>query len=366
MVKSCYVHIPFCKDICSYCDFCKMYYLPKYVSLYLEALEKEIRDNYKDEILDTIYIGGGTPSSLSLLELEKLFNILNKLKRSNNVEFTIECNFDSITKEKIDLFKKYGVNRISFGLETTSKRILSKLNRVVDLNQVKEIISYCRKCEFNNINIDLMYAIVDESFEELKNDLEFVCSLDIEHISTYSLIIEENTKFYIDKVVPMNEDIDYEMYLMISNYLSEFGFNHYEISNFSKNGYESRHNLTYWHNEEYYGFGLGAASYINNIRAENTRSIQKYLKGEWSFNKEKLSLNEKMEYELILGLRLKEGISKNNFRIKYNKNVNEVFYIDELVSKGYLIETKDNIYIPDVNWYLSNEILVSLLSEGEV
>ena len=231
MIKSCYIHIPFCNTICSYCDFCKLLYNEKIVDSYLEHLEKEIRSIYKNEILDTIYIGGGTPSSLNLYQLDKLFNILNILKKSDNIEYTIECNFDSITIDKLKLFKKYGINRLSFGLESTIKNNLDILERNISKNMVRKTIKQCRSLGFNNINIDLMYAIPNENIIDLEKDIDFILSLDVEHISTYSLIIEEHTKLYINNTNYISEDLDYEMYKLICNKLNNY--NHYEISNFA-------------------------------------------------------------------------------------------------------------------------------------
>ena len=286
MIKSCYIHIPFCNTICSYCDFCKLLYNEKIVDSYLEHLEKEIRSIYKNEILDTIYIGGGTPSSLNLYQLDKLFNILNILKKSDNIEYTIECNFDSITIDKLKLFKKYGINRLSFGLESTIKNNLDILERNISKNMVRKTIKQCRSLGFNNINIDLMYAIPNENIIDLEKDIDFILSLDVEHISTYSLIIEEHTKLYINNTNYISEDLDYEMYKLICNKLNNY--NHYEISNFAKEGYYSRHNMCYWKNRKYYGFGLGASSYILDKRINNTKSINKYLEDKYIFDYEKL------------------------------------------------------------------------------
>ena len=245
MVKSCYIHIPFCNKICNYCDFCKVLYDKRFISKYLDSLEKEIDHLYKGEELETLYIGGGTPSSLSVEELEKLFIILQKFKKKKIFEFSIECNFDSINFEKLLLFKKYGVNRLSFGLESTNQEILKFLNRDFDRKHAINIVNEVRKLGFNNINIDLMYAFPRESMEMLNKDLDFILDLDVEHISTYSLIIEPHTKLFLDKVKNISTDIDFDMYKNISDKLKESGYIHYEISNFAKEGYYSRHNLAY-------------------------------------------------------------------------------------------------------------------------
>lgn len=360
-MKNCYIHIPFCNHICSYCDFCKMFYNKKIVDNYLEHLEKEIKSIYKNELLDTIYIGGGTPSCLSICELDKLFSIVNKLNKNKNTEYTIECNFDSITEEKLRLFKKYGINRLSFGLESIIKSNLDILDRNINKSKVIDTIKLCRELGFNNINIDLMYAIAGEDIKDLEKDLDFVLSLDVEHISTYSLIIEEHTKLYINNTKYINEDLDYDMYKLICKKLSNY--NHYEISNFSKDGYFSRHNMCYWNNENYYGFGLGASSYILNKRINNTKSINKYLEDNYILDYENLNISDIMDYEMILGLRLLSGINKKLFYSKYKKDIYEVFNIKKLIDKELLIDNGENIYIPVDKLYISNEILVNFIKE---
>ena len=173
-ITNCYIHIPFCNTICSYCDFCKLYYVDKYIDKYLDKLEEEINSIYQGEVLETIYIGGGTPSSLNIKQLERLFNILEVFKRSKDIEFTIESNFENITKEKLLLYKKYGINRLSFGLESISKKNLEFLNRNISKEKINDTISICRELGFNNINVDLMYALPVETIEDVKDDLNYI------------------------------------------------------------------------------------------------------------------------------------------------------------------------------------------------
>lgn len=356
MVKAVYIHIPFCKNICSYCDFCKMYYHQEYVSSYLKALEKEIDKRYHDEVIDTIYIGGGTPSVLSLSELKELFRIVKRIKKSKNVEFSFEINFDSIDIKKLTLLKENGVNRLSFGLETLSRKGQRLLNRENEEEKIKRIIKQAKKIGFDNINVDLIYALPEESKEDLEKDLDFILSLDIDHISTYSLIIEEHTILYINGTKNISEEKDTDMYNYICKRLSKEGYIHYEISNFAKEGKESRHNLCYWNNEHYYGFGLSSASYVDNMRMINTRSINKYLKGKYFLEEEKLNKEDIREYEIMLGLRKKVGINKNHLG-KYKVNTKE------LLESGFLKEEDERIFIPEDKMYLSNEIIVRLLKE---
>lgn len=362
MVKSVYIHVPFCKTICSYCDFCKVFYQKNWVKEYLKELQKEVETIYQNEVLDTIYIGGGTPSCLNLEELEILFSITDILRKSNNVEFTIECNIESITEEKLKLFKKAGITRISYGVQTFHKSYLTYLNRHHTKEEVKKIIDLTKQY-IPNINVDLMYALKDETIKEVEEDLNYFLKLEIPHISTYSLIIEPHTVLGI-KETYIEDEIDFSMYQVICNTLKMHEYKHYEVSNFCKIGYESRHNLTYWNNEQYYGFGLGASGYLGRTRYTNTRSINHYLNGNWMYEKEILTDHEIMENECILGLRKLEGISLDAFYQKYHKQLEEIFEYSSLLKKGLLEVQNGYLKIPEDKIYLSNEVLIHFIGEA--
>ena len=361
MIKSVYIHIPFCNKICSYCDFCKIIYNKKWVDDYLIHLEKEIKSKYEGEIIETIYIGGGTPSSLDMYQLNKLFEIIKIFNKSEICEFTFECNLESLTEEKVELFKVNGVNRISIGIETFNDRLLKYLNRDHSKDIAKYIINLIKKVGISNINIDLIYAIPGETLEDLNNDLEQFLNLDITHISSYSLIIEPHTNLYIKKQENIDEELDYEMYNLICEKLQAHGYNHYEISNFSKEGFESKHNLTYWNNEEYYGFGMGASGYINGVRYDNSRSLNKYLNGEYVMSEKKLTKKETLENEFILGFRKINGINKNNFYKKYKKNITDIETVKQLIYDEKLIENNEYVYINHDFIYTSNDILINFI-----
>lgn len=362
LTQAIYIHIPFCTDICSYCDFCKMYYRKDWVSKYLDSLEEEIKTNYKGEVIKTIYIGGGTPSSLDVDDLKRLFQILNIIKLDFDYEFTFECNIENINVEKLKILKANGVNRISYGVQTFNDKFLTFLNRHHNKNEVINIINMTKKY-FTNINVDLIYALKNQTLDDLKKDLMEFIKLGIPHISTYSLIIEPHTILYNQNIDYIDEELDYEMYKLINSELKKNGFNHYEVSNFSKKGYESKHNLTYWNNESYYGFGLGASGYIGKYRYENTRSFTDYCRGKYVKDKHTLTLKEQMENEMILGLRKMSGVRKKTFYNKYKVNVEEVFDIDKLTIEGKLKQDGDSIYIPSEYIYLSNEILINFIGE---
>lgn len=360
MITSTYIHIPFCKSICSYCDFCKMYYNESLASKYLDALEKEVKEKYKNEPQKTIYIGGGTPSSLSKANLTKLFKITSNIKLEKDYEFTIEANVNDIEESFLKKCKDNKVNRISIGIETINAKFYKLLNRYNNIEEIKEKIILCKKY-FNNINIDLMYAFNHETIEDLKIDLDFFKELDVEHISIYSLILEKNTKLYIDKTEPIDTELESNMYYYIINYLSDIGYAHYEISNFSKRGFESKHNLNYWNNKNYYGFGLSASGYINDMRYTNTKSINNYINGNYMLESEQIDKKTMMEEELICGLRKAKGINIKEFNQKFNIDINEVFDIDKLIAKKDIIKDGDYIYIPENKLYISNNILINFI-----
>lgn len=359
MIKSAYIHIPFCNTICSYCDFCKVYYKTNLVDKYLDALNKEITGYYKGEELETIYIGGGTPSSLNKQELTKLFSIINKLNKSKNIEFTFECNIEDISLELLELLKSNGINRISIGIESFDENILKILNRKYDIDVFNKI-NLCKKY-FDNINVDLMYAIPNESIDVLNNDIDSLLKLDVAHISTYSLIINKNTVMYNKNYKNISEDIDCDMYNLIIDRLKD-KYKHYEISNFAKEGYESRHNLTYWNNEGYYGFGVGASGYIDDTRYDNTRSIIKYISGNYKIEINNLSYNEKVENAFILGFRKIDGINIDVFITKYGFNPMKLDIVKKLVKENKLIVDEYNIKINNKYLYTSNDILINFLN----
>ena len=324
-----------------------------FISKYLDSLEKEINTYYKGDMLDTIYVGGGTPSSLSINELDRLFNIINSLNKNDNLEFTIECNIEDITEEKLKLFKSNGINRLSIGVESFNEDNLKFMGRPsIDISKLDLAKRY-----FDNINIDLIYALPNETLNILNSDLDKVLSLDVNHISIYSLIIEPNTK--IKDIKPINEDIDYEMYKLICNRLNDY--NHYEISNFAKEGYESKHNLTYWNNEEYYGFGLGASGYTNNIRYTNTKSINHYIKNNYNREEEILLKDDIKEYELILGFRKLKGINLIDYRNKYNEDLLDNPKINKLLKDNKLTLNNDYLSINEEYIYLQNSLLIELI-----
>lgn len=360
-IDAIYIHIPFCNYICAYCDFCKVFYNKKYVNDYLDALDKEITSNYKGEVITSLYIGGGTPSSLSIDELEKLFNIISIFNLSEDCEITMEGNPDSLSLDKIKLLKKYGVNRVSLGVETINNKLQETLERKTSKDNVINCINNLKSNGITNINVDLIYAIIGETLDDLKEDLNFLLSLDVPHISTYSLIIEDNTKLKINDVKNIDKLIDREMYDMISSILKDNSYIHYEISNFAKVGYQSKHNLKYWYNEHYYGFGVGASGYLNDIRYTNTRSITNYIKGNTISYKEILSIKDKIFYEVMLNLRTNRGIDKEIFKDKYKTDISDIFEYKDLVKDKVLFEDRKYLRVKEEYFYVLDEIVCKII-----
>lgn len=358
---SVYIHIPFCKAICSYCDFCKVLYNQEWATKYLKRLKDEIKDRYMGEKIRTIYIGGGTPSCLTLKEIEYLLLLTNLFNKKHLEEFTFECNIEDINEDLLVLLKKYGVNRLSVGVESFNEKKLAFMKRKADYTDVVEKVKLIRNIGFNNINIDLIYAIPNEKISTLKKDLKLLLSLNPEHISTYSLMVEDNTFLGYQKVKQIDEELDYDMYKLICKKLEKNGFIHYEVSNFSKPGFESKHNLVYWDNLEYYGFGCGASGYVAGVRYDNTRNLSKYLNGEYKSDDKLLSEQSIMEYELILGLRKLKGVNLQEFYNKYKINMQDVFPIKPLLKSGELIHKDGFIMINPDKIYVMNEILLKLV-----
>ncbi len=360
-VNSLYIHIPFCKKICSYCDFLKSLYFPKISKEYIKQLVNDIEiAKSKFNKFKTIYIGGGTPSVLSYEELEILLSSLKPLLRKNG-EFSIEVNPESLDEEKLKLFKKYGINRISIGIESFNEKYLKLINRdyKIDyfslINLVKKYIS--------NINVDFIYGLPDESLKDIKFELDNFIKLGINHISLYSLMVEKGSKFYIDGYKEENEENLRKQYDLIVKTLKKYKYNRYEVSNFSLKNKESKHNLTYWHDEEYLALGVGSSGYINNIRYKNTSNISKYIKGINDIEKEVVTLEDDKEYFLLTNLRLEKGFLLSKYKNKFNEDfyLSKKEIIDQLIKDKIVSMTKYRFKINKDYMYTLDSVLVKLI-----
>ena len=337
-----YIHLPFCIKKCEYCDFVSYCNKEKYVPQYINALKKEIKNNINKEYkITTIYIGGGTPSSIEenyiadIIETIKLNMNDENLKEFKNVEITIEVNPGTVTEKKLETYKEIGINRLSIGLQETHDELLKSIGRIHTYEEFLKTYNLARKIGFNNINVDLMIALPNQTIQDIKENLEKIIKLNPEHISVYSLILEEGTPFYNkyneNKIKLPDEKLERNMYWYVKNTLENNGYIHYEISNFSKKGFESKHNMNCWNQEEYFGFGVAAHSYNNKTRYSNTNSIEEYIKGSNKIIHEKQTLEDMQKEYMLLGLRKIEGINIQKFKNKFAQN--PIFIFKEQLSK---------------------------------
>lgn len=359
--KSLYIHIPFCDHICSYCDFTKLFYNSKYEKPYLDSLEKEISSKVTNKV-STLYIGGGTPTSLSDEGFERILSFAFKYLEPG-YEFTVEANVENLTEAKLDIMKRCGVNRLSIGVQSTCNSLLKEIGRHHSFEDAQKIVFLAKSKGFSNVNIDLIYGFKNESLNDLNKDLEEFIKLDIDHISIYSLIIEPGSILYNKGYKEQNEDDSRKYYDFIVNYLREHGYERYEISNFARNKKYSRHNLTYWHNEEYYGCGLGASGYVNGVRYENTKSLPEYLKCNFIASQEEISIKSREEYFLITNLRLEQGFDKNEYRKEFGIDFEEKYKdkIRNFELNKYFDFTNNRVRLNDEGLVLMDFVLLKLL-----
>lgn len=360
-MKGIYVHIPFCEHICHYCDFVKR--VPKnkeMVDSYLVALRKEIFSYQAHfDTIETIYIGGGTPSMLDESELIYLFE---SLKNIHPIEYTIEVNPESYTHKKGEIFKQYGVNRVSLGVQTFNEKLLNYLNRKHSNAKVYEVVSDLKSLGIPYISLDLIYAIPGQTMEDLEQDLEHIRTLNVSHVSCYSLILEEKTYFYHQylrgKFEQMDEDMEAMMYQKVMEKLKDQGFEHYEISNYAKDGHYSKHNLLYWTLGEYIGVGLGAHGFINNHRTLNHKALPKYLNTPLelkTFQDDDMRIQD----ELIFGLRKIQGIHVKEIEDKYNISLMKKYpKLQEKIDLG-LVEWKgEYLKLTEKGIFLGNQVFM--------
>ena len=370
---SAYVHIPFCTQICYYCDFSKVFIKNQPVDSYLEHLIEEY-DSYDIKKLRTLYIGGGTPTALSAPQLAFLLERLtDKLDLSYLEELTIEANPGDLDQEKIAVLKDSPVNRVSLGVQTFNDRMLKQIGRSHSERDIYENIVNLKKAGFDNISIDLIYAMPKQTMEDVKTNVAKAIALDIPHMSLYSLILENHTVFMNrmrrGKLPLPKEDLEAEMFEYIIAELEKAGFEHYEISNFSKPGFESRHNLMYWDNAEYYGIGAGASGYVYGVRYKNHGPIRHYLQaveaGNARVQEEVLTLHEKMEEEMFLGLRKKSGVSKKRFEEKFGVSFEDQYgaVVSELTEQGLLVPDRDIVRMTKQGLFLGDTVAEKFILE---
>ncbi len=349
-----YIHIPFCESKCAYCNFYSVFKSDKLIDEYLSALKREIKKwgGQNDRLFDTVYIGGGTPSVLN----GKIYDLIACIKENFNIsadaEITAELN-PNVSNEFLFSAEKSGVNRISLGVQSGNDTELSVLGRKHTANEAKETVKRIKSFGFSNISADLMIALPDSNLDTLKENLDFMLSLDVPHISSYILKIEEKTKFYKENIQIPNEDEQANQYLFMCDYLEKSGYSHYEISNFSKIGYESRHNLKYWNCEEYLGLGPSAHSFFDTKRFYYPGDIKEFIKNP---NTVFDCTGGSDEEKIMLGLRLKSGINLKDYKNRKLENRLTMLYKAKLINKDEMC-----ISLTDKGMLVSNSIISNIL-----
>ena len=355
-IKHLYVHVPFCKTICFYCDFCHRIYNEELVSKWLLTLENEVKEKCHDQY-ETIYIGGGTPTSLSFAQLQKLLDIL-KPYSNNVIEYTLEANPENIDEDKIKLLKKYNVNRISLGVQSTDDYLLKTINRKHTFDDVKNVVHLLKDNNITNISVDLMYSLPKQTMDILNKTIDDVLQLDVPHISAYSLTIEDETVFGKKGVKTLDEDIEADMFETLINRLTKNGYVQYEVSNFCKNGYESIHNLGYWNYDDFLGLSLSSSSKIGNKRWTNTKSFDLYFNN-YNCKDEDivLSKDEQMFENIMMSLRLKNGLNIEVFNKKYDENFLNKY--KKGISNKYIRINGNRVYCSNLN--ILNSVLLDFM-----
>lgn len=371
-----YLHIPFCEKKCDYCDFVS-YCKPTGVKLqYVEDIKKEIcakAITYKDCEVDTIFIGGGTPSSMPIGAINSILNCVYKnFKVLSNAEITIECNPNSLTMSKLVEYKKSKINRLSIGLQTTNNKLLKLIGRLHTKNQFDFAVACAKKVGFNNISADLILGIPKQKLCHVKQELKYLVKLGINHISAYALIVEEGTKLKqnLDENVYKlpSESLQLKMLNFAVKYLTKQGFQRYEVSNFAKVGFESKHNLKYWTDKEYLGLGAVASSYVDNVRWKNTDSLEEYHNQVQSGNfeyceKEVVDANSNLEETIMLALRTANGINLDDLQNKFGKDLLKIKskQIEMLISQKLLTHEDGRIFCTNKGFNLLNQIVLMLV-----
>ncbi|KLL01326.1 coproporphyrinogen III oxidase [Bacillus pumilus] len=378
-MKAAYIHIPFCEHICHYCDFNKFFIKTQPVDEYLAALEKEMQHTIEqkgEQELKTIFIGGGTPTSLTVSQLDKLMNSIHRVLKPTKklIEFAVEANPDELSLEKLHVLKEAGVNRLSFGVQTFEDDLLKKIGRVHQKKDVLTSFERARAVGFDNISLDLMFGLPHQEKHHVMNSLETAFSLGAEHYSVYSLIVEPKTVFYNlmqkGKLHLPPQEREAEMYELVMDEMERHGLKQYEISNYAKPGFESQHNLTYWSNEDYFGFGAGAHGYVDGVRNVNAGPVKHYLEliDQTGFpykETHEVTKAEQIEEEMFLGLRKIEGVKSADFQAKYGTAPEALFptVLEELEEKGLIVKDDIGIRLTRKGKLLGNEVFQAFLGE---
>lgn len=364
-MKAVYVHVPFCRDICAYCDFTRCRYHAGLADQWLLAVERELQEKLAQVSVETAYIGGGTPSALNSRQLEQLLKLLAPYTAKVQ-EYTMEANVESLEDEKIELLKRYGVNRISLGVQTLQPTLLPIIGRRHTRKEVVERIQQLHRYGIHNISIDLIYGLPQQTMEMWKEDLQDIAQhFQISHISLYALTIEEHSQFGRDGVQNIDADVEADMYLYAVSYLQQHGFTQYEISNFAKPNAASLHNQMYWNYEDFCGIGCGASGKSGHIRYDNTRNLHTYLQKGSCPDIIELSRQDEMFEMLMMALRMKQGMRLSLFRERFAADFTALYpaALQKNIASGMLVVENDHVKATDEGMLLLHDVLVDFLPE---
>jgi putative oxygen-independent coproporphyrinogen III oxidase len=371
VLKAAYLHIPFCVQICHYCDFNKIFIHQQPVDEYLASMKKEMLNTtsrFKSYEMETIFVGGGTPTSLSGIQLNTFLNDVNEVLGNKSVkEFTVEANPEQTTKEKIVVLKDNGVNRLSIGVQAFQSSLLKKLGRTHNKEDVYSTVAEAKAAGIHDMSIDLMFGLPGQTMDMFKESVDEALALDVPHISSYSLQIEKKTVFYNlaqkGKLILPEQELEAAMYEYLIETLDKKGYKQYEISNFAIPGFESKHNLQYWNNNEYFGIGAGAHSYVEGTRRRNAGPLKQYMNlieehGFPYIEEHPVPITEKMEEEMFMGLRKQEGVSDQDFINRYGRSLFDVYRepIQRMIQKGWLETLDGRLFLTKDGRPLGNEV----------
>lgn len=376
-----YVHIPFCSHICYYCDFNKVFIEGQPVDDYVAMLIREMKlvmASHPDETIKTVYVGGGTPTTLTPAQLERLITGIRAALHFDHGEFTFEANpNDLLTKDKLQVLHDNGVNRLSIGVQSFNDEILKRIGRTHRAKDVYQAIANARAVGFDNLSIDLIFRLPQQSREDFLNSLHKALALDLPHYSTYSLILERKTIFYnlmrSGRLQLPSQDVEADMYQDAIDLMEAAGRHQYEISNFAKPGYQCQHNLLYWQNEHYFGFGAGAFGYIGRDRYHNFGPIKQYLAPLHAhkvpvIEHHLVPLEEQIEEEMFLGLRTRAGVSQQRFASRYHMTIQDVYgdLLQKLADQQLIEVAGDAVRLTNQGQFLGNEVFQQFLIDGQL
>lgn len=365
--RALYVHVPFCREICAYCDFCHVIYQKESADRWLQAIKEELTMRLQAPNPETIYIGGGTPSALSCAQLERLLTMLDEIATSVT-EYTIEINPESLDEEKAMCMARHGINRASLGYQTNDRQLLRLMNRSACATDVSAAMQCLRHVGITNISLDILYSLPSQTMTQLQTAVEAALTMEPKHLSLYSLTIEPHTVFAAKKLTPCDAEQEADMYAWIVRRLEKAGFAQYEISNFAKSGYASRHNQAYWEYEDFYGIGCGAWGKENGVRYEHTRNIRAYCENPQAVLEIHLSQAERMFENVMMGMRLCRGMDTVSFRQRYGRRVQDVYpqAIAFLCDKGLIEKDLSSHLRATARGYeILNSVLEVFLEEKE-